>query len=90
MNSGCSASRTSYPEVGSSRTSRAEIFKQYHRVWKLQPAGSGNQTRAEFELLVEVETIVPNWVVAVAMERELNAHFRIVRQKALDRVTKEK
>ena len=65
-------------------------FKQYHRVWNLQPAGDGNQTRAEFELLVEVETIVPNWVVAVAMERELNAHFRIVRQKALDRATKEK
>ena len=65
-------------------------FKRYHRVWKLQPAGDGNQTRAEFELLVEVETIVPDWLVAVAMERELNAHFRIIRQKALDRTTKEK
>ncbi len=65
-------------------------FKRYHRVWKLQPAGDGNQTRAEFELLVEVETIVPDWLVAVAMERELNAHFRIVREKALDRTTREK
>ena len=65
-------------------------FKRYHRVWKLQPAGDGNQTRAKFELLVEVETIVPDWLVAVAMERELNAHFRIIRQKALDRTTKEK
>jgi hypothetical protein len=61
-------------------------FKRYHRMWKLQPAGDGNQTRAEFELLVEVNTIVPDWLVAVAMERELNAHFRIVRQKALDRL----
>ena len=65
-------------------------FKRYHRVWKLHPAGDGNQTRAEFELLVEVETIVPDWLVAVAMERELNAHFRIVREKALDRTTKER
>jgi hypothetical protein len=66
-------------------------FKRYHRVWKLHPAGEdGNQTRAEFELLVEVETIVPDWLVAMAMERELNAHFRIVREKALDRITKEK
>lgn len=65
-------------------------FKRYHRVWKLLPAGDGNQTRAEFELLVEVETIVPDWLVAVAMERELNAHFRIVREVALDRITKER
>jgi len=65
-------------------------FKRYHRMWKLQPAGDGNQTRAEFELLVEVNTIAPDWLVAVAMERELNAHFRIVRQKALDYLTKEK
>ena len=65
-------------------------FKRYHRVWRLQPAGDGSQTRAEFELLVEVDAMVPDWLVAVAMERELNAHFRIVREKALDRITKEK
>jgi polyketide cyclase/dehydrase/lipid transport protein len=65
-------------------------FKRYHRQWTLHPAGDGTQTKAEFELWVEVETIVPDWLVAVAMERELNAHFRIVRQKALDRITKEK
>lgn len=65
-------------------------FKRYHRMWKWQPAGSGDQTRAEFELLVEVNTVVPDWLVAVAMERELNAHFRIVRQKALAYLTQEK
>ena len=65
-------------------------FKRYHRQWTLHPAGDGTQTKAEFELWVEVETLVPDWLVAVAMERELNAHFRIVRQKALDRTTKEK
>jgi hypothetical protein len=65
-------------------------FKRYHRMWKWQQAGSGDQTRAEFELLVEVNTVVPDWLVAVAMERELNAHFRIVRQKALAYLTQEK
>lgn len=65
-------------------------FKQYHRAWKLEPAGDGTQTRADFELLVEPKTMIPDWLIAVAMERELNVHFRIVRQKALDRATKEK
>ena len=65
-------------------------FTRYHREWKLQPAGDGTQTRAEFDLLVEVKTIVPDWLVAVAMERELTAHFRLVREKALDLIMKER
>lgn len=59
-------------------------FKRYHRVWRLQPAGEGSQTRADFELVVEIESMVPDWLVAVAMRQELEAHFRIVKQKALD------
>ena len=65
-------------------------FTRYHREWRLQPAGDGTQTRAEFDLLVEVKTLVPDWLVAVAMERELNTHFRLVRERALDRITKER
>ncbi|MBS0178984.1 MAG: hypothetical protein JSR20_09500 [Nitrospira sp.] len=65
-------------------------FKQYHRTWKLEAAGDGSQTRADFELLVEPKTLIPDWLIAVAMERELNAHFHLVRQRALDRVTKER
>ncbi len=59
-------------------------FKQYHRVWKLLPAGEGSQTRAEFELLVELESLVPDWLVAIAMRHELETHFRIIKQKALE------
>ena len=59
-------------------------FKRYHRVWKLQSAGEGNQTRADFELVVEIESMVPDWLVAIAMRQELEAHFRIVKQKALE------
>ena len=62
-------------------------FKQYHRVWTLSPAAGGTQTKAEFELLVEIETIVPDWVVATAMRQELETHFRIVSEKALVRAT---
>lgn len=65
-------------------------FKQYHRTWKLEAAGDGSQTRADFELLVEPKTLIPDWLIAVAMERELNVHFHLVRQRALDRVTKER
>lgn len=59
-------------------------FRRYHRVWKLAPAGEENQTRADFELVVEIESMVPDWLVAMAMRQELEAHFRIVKQKALE------
>jgi hypothetical protein len=59
-------------------------FKRYHREWMLEPAGAGNQTRAAFELVIEIESMVPDWLVAIAMRQELEAHFRIVTQKALE------
>lgn len=59
-------------------------FKRYHREWVLEPAGAGNQTRAAFELVIEIESMVPDWLVAIAMRQELEAHFRIVKQKALE------
>lgn len=62
-------------------------FKQYRRVWTLSSAEDATHTKAEFELLVEIETIVPDWVIAVAMRQELETHFRIVREKALLRAT---
>jgi hypothetical protein len=62
---------------------RGGDFKQYRRLWTLSPADGGRQTKAEFELLVEIDTIVPDWMVAIAMRQELEAHFRIVREKAL-------
>lgn len=59
-------------------------FKRYHRVWTLRSAGEGNQTAAEFDLLFELETLVPDWLIAVAVRQELESHFRIVKQKALE------
>ena len=58
-------------------------FKQYRRFWKLIPVDGGAHTRAEFELVVDVDMMVPDWIVVVAMRRDLESHFRIVREKAL-------
>jgi hypothetical protein len=59
-------------------------FKRYHRVWKLRPVGDGNQTSADFELIFELESLVPDWLMTLAVRQELEAHFRIVKQKALE------
>lgn len=60
-------------------------FKQYHRVWTLQSFGEGNQTQADFELVVEPETLVPDRLIAVVVKQELETHFGIVRQTVLKR-----
>ena len=59
-------------------------FKRYHRIWKLQSAGDGNHTRADFELTVEPDSLAPDWLVAMVVRQELATHFRIVKQKALE------
>jgi hypothetical protein len=58
-------------------------FKRYHRRWKLTSANGDAQTRADLELSVEIVSVVPDWLVAVAMRRDLESHFRIVKEKAL-------
>ena len=63
-------------------------FTRYHRVWKLSPVKEGRETRAEFELAVAIDSIVPDWLVALATKRELEAHFRIVKEKARARAAR--
>lgn len=58
-------------------------FKRYHRAWTLTPVNGGAQTHAEFELIVAIDSIVPDWLVALAMRRELEAHFKIVKDKSV-------
>ncbi len=60
-------------------------FKRYQRTWRLAPEGDGSRTRADFELIVEVDMVVPNRLVALSLRRELEAHFRLVREKAVER-----
>lgn len=61
---------------------KAGDFKRYHRVWKLSRAGDGNGTRADFELIVDIDSMLPDWLVSWAMRQELETHFRLIKQKA--------
>jgi ribosome-associated toxin RatA of RatAB toxin-antitoxin module len=56
-------------------------FKRYRRVWKLSPMNEGRETSADFELSVAIDSLVPDWLMAMATRRELEAHFRIVKEK---------
>jgi len=73
------------PDGGLVTTLVAGDFKQYHRTWKLSPDGSGAVTRAEFELLVEVDTWAPDWLMAMELRRNLETHFRILKEKVAER-----
>src|SRR5689334_17338465 len=46
-------------------------FTRYHRVWKLSSMNEGRETTADFELSVAIDSIVPDWLVAMATRREL-------------------
>lgn len=72
------------PDGGLVTDLKAGDFKRYHRVWKLQPVDEGRRTRAEFELIVELDSLAPDWLVAMVTRQELSTHFRIVKQKALE------
>ena len=76
------------PDGGLVTALKGGDFKRYHRVWKLRSTGEGNQTSADFELTVEVDSLTPDWLIAVVMRQELEAHFRIVKQKALEQSRK--
>ena len=58
-------------------------FKQYRRLWKLSPIDGGVHTQGEFDLLVEVDSNMPDWLIALAMRRDLESHFRLMMEKAL-------
>jgi len=68
------------PEGGLVTTLISGDFKQYHRSWRLGPDGSPTATRADFELLVEVDTVAPDWLVAFELRRQLRQHFELLRQ----------
>jgi ribosome-associated toxin RatA of RatAB toxin-antitoxin module len=74
---------TTLPTGGILTELKGGDFKQYRRFWKLTPVDGGAHTRAEFELLFEIDSNMPDWMVALALRRDLETHFRIMRGKAL-------
>lgn len=61
-------------------------FKRYNRTWRLKQDGNEGLTRAEFELLVDVDTWAPDWLMALELRRQLEKHFRILRERVGERV----
>jgi len=63
-------------------------FKRYRRQWQFVPEihGSAVHTRAEMELLVDMDSWVPDWLFATMLRRDLETHFKILRARAIERV----
>ena len=62
-------------------------FKRYLRRWRFVPEMNGGvvHTRAEMELLVDLDSWVPDWLFAAMLRRDLETHFKILRERALER-----
>lgn len=60
-------------------------FRRYLRTWRLAQEGNGTATQARFELAVDVKTWAPDWLVAIELKRQLQKHFRILRETVLAR-----
>lgn len=63
-------------------------FTRYLRRWRFVPEihGGAVHTRAEMELLVAMDSWVPDWLFAAMLRRDLETHFKILRERALARV----
>lgn len=71
------------PGGGVTTTLLGGDFTRYARTWKLSADGDEGRTLAKFTLLVQVDTWAPDWLLAIALRRELETHFRLVRARAL-------
>jgi hypothetical protein len=55
----------------------------------LTSVDGGAQTRADFEIVFEIDSVAPDWLVSIATRRDLASHFRLVKEKALARAQEE-
>lgn len=55
-------------------------FKRYQRKWILSQDEDGISTKAQFDLVVDVETWAPDWLIAMELKRQLTKHFGILRE----------
>ena len=66
-------------------------FKRYVRRWRFEPWQVGDDTNVQrargteavMELSLELETVVPDWIVVYNLRRQLLEHFRILHEKSL-------
>jgi hypothetical protein len=55
-------------------------FQRYQRTWRLAEAEDRTGTKAQFDLVVEVKTWAPDWLIAIELRRQLTKHFGILRE----------
>jgi hypothetical protein len=62
-------------------------FTRYRRQWRFVPEMNGGavHTRAEMELVVNPEMWTPGWLFATMLRSDLEAHFKILRERAIER-----
>lgn len=72
------------PDGGSTRLVGGD-FRRYLRTWTLRSDGEPEVTRADFEVLVEVKTWMPDWLVMLSLRHEMEDHFEILRARAVER-----
>ena len=56
-------------------------FKRFIETWTVGPDGSASGTKAEFRMDFEVDTLVPDWLVARVLKGELGGYFRALKEK---------
>ncbi len=63
-------------------------FKRYLRRWRFVPEANGGavHTRAEMEMLVDLASWVPDWLFGRMLRSDLEAHFRVLRARAVSRI----
>jgi hypothetical protein len=67
------------PEGGLVTTLIEGDFNRYQRTWRLAEDADRLTTRAAFDLVVDVKTWAPDWLVALELKRQLTRHFGILR-----------
>ncbi len=64
-------------------------FRRYARTWRLAEDGDPGRTKARFNLVVDVKTLAPDWMVSIELQRQLEKHFRILREMAAEQAARQ-
>ncbi len=60
------------------------------RTWRLGPGQGNRGTEAELDMLIEIETWAPDWMLVRIVRSELEGHFELLRQAAQEQAAKDR
>ncbi len=78
------------PDGGVVSTLVGGDFRQYVRTWRLGPGRGNRGTEAEIDLLTEIETWAPDWILVRIVRSELEGHFELLRQAAQEQAARDR